>query len=105
MSPRSQSPFPMRNLPAALTFPLEALYLLWDAVPLGRSVFGSRFARVIFANRTAARLFQRKPEDCPHHTLSISWDRRSNYTIHCDRRVCGKCRDVQVPIRWGDLDG
>lgn len=69
MSPRSQSPFPHAQPPGGPDLPIEALYLLWDAVPLGVCLLAAD-SRVIFANRTAARLFHRKPEDCAHYTLS-----------------------------------
>jgi two-component system sensor histidine kinase/response regulator len=40
----------------ALSVPPEVLTLLWDAVPLGICLLGAE-QTVIFANRTAARLF------------------------------------------------
>ncbi len=54
---------------AGLSVPPEVLTLLWDAVPLGIFLLGAE-QTVIFANRTAARLFARSPAACAGHALS-----------------------------------
>ena len=54
---------------AGLAVPPEVLTLLWDAVPLGICLLGAEHT-VIFANRTAARLFGRSPGACAGQALS-----------------------------------
>ncbi len=69
MSGRLHSSFPEANHPGGPDLPIEALYILWDAVPLGVCLLTTD-SRVSFANRAAARLFHRTPSDCLQHTLT-----------------------------------
>ncbi len=69
MSHRPHSPFPQSQPPGGPGLPVEALYLLWDAVPLGVCLLGAD-STVSFVNRAAARLFHRTPAECLRKTLS-----------------------------------
>ncbi|MEB2338598.1 MAG: response regulator [Nitrospirales bacterium] len=55
--------------PAGFHWASELTALLWDALPLGICLLSSD-QTVVLANRTAARLFQRHPEECSGQSLA-----------------------------------
>lgn len=69
MSRGTHSPFPHAQPPGRPDLPIEALSLLWDAVPLGMCLLTAD-SRIAFANRAATRLFHRTAGECLHVSLS-----------------------------------